>query len=140
MTFSELTSLSIASAEKYPGVVISISLYALNELRTNTRISTQRKEAAESALAKAFNETEGYYLLLDVGAERSIQAEHKTSSLWDEAAAKFRSINQEIAGRMSAKSGFWRGGAAWSKDEIEAHGITLTEIRKLGYKATGTTI
>jgi hypothetical protein len=41
---------------------------------------------------------------------------------------------------MSAKSEFWRGGAAWSKDEIEAHGITLTEIRKLGYKATGTTV
>ena len=106
MSFSELTSLAIAAAEKFPGVIVSISLYGLNELRTNTRISKQRKEAAESALAQAFNETEGYYALLDGGALRSILTEHQISSRWDEAAAKFRSINQELAERMSTKSQF----------------------------------
>jgi hypothetical protein len=140
MSFSDLTSLSITAAEKYPGVVVALGIAGLNELRNNTRISKQRKEAAESSLAQAFNETEGYYALLDGGAERSIQAEHQISSRWDEAAAKFRTINRELAERMSTKSQFWRDGAAWSKEEIEAHGISLTEVRKAGYNATGSTI
>ena len=140
MSFTDLTTAVITTAEQYPGVVVALSIAGVNELRNNTRISKQRKEAAESALAKAFNETECYYALLEHGAKRSIQAEHLISSRWDEAAAKFRNINRELAERMSAKSQFWRDGAAWSSEEIEAHGISLTEIRKAGYRATGNTI
>ena len=142
MNYSDIESIAAIARDKHSAipVLLGLAIMGFNDLRNSSRHNSQKKAAAEAALARAFNETEGYYAALEAGIPRDIGIEHQLASRWDEAAAAFASININLASRMNVKSEFWRNGAAWSADEVKARGIALSEMREDGYGSVRPTI
>lgn len=112
------------------GVMVSLAIAVFSEMRKNSRLSLQQKQATGTALAKAYNATESYYALRAAGAARSIDKEHQIAALWDEIAMIVLQFNESLANRLGLKSRFWREGAAWSDEQINAARISLPDIRR----------
>jgi hypothetical protein len=109
-------------------LLINLSL-ELKQLGAEKR---QEKQAILSAISKAFYATENYYRMLENGGARDNQKECDVAGQWECASLLIEPIDSDLAKRLGLKSNFWRGGAAWSGQEISTAGIQLDRVRAEG--------